>query len=113
MYISMEEEQTKKIRKLENTISNNKRIIKKKKKSLRYIISGIFLFYFALYLFAEEHLYIYFGGRIEFIKAMIYAFVGFSFTYSAWLFSHLKNIKANTKKLNEKMYHLMKLKTSN
>jgi hypothetical protein len=108
----MEEEHTKKIRKLENTISNNKRIVQKKKKSLRYIVSGIFLFYFGLYLFAEEYLYSYFGGRIEFIKAMIYAFIGCSFIYTIWLFLHLKRITSDTKKLNEKMYHLMKLKTT-
>lgn len=106
----MEEEHSKKILQYEQTISNNKQILQRKKKSLRYVLSGIFLFFFALYYFGEEYLYAYCGTRLDYIKDLFYAFIVCSILYTIWLYIFLKNLKATNKKLNEKMYHLMKLK---
>lgn len=106
----MEDNNAKKILQFEHTISKNKRIIKRKKKSFRYVISGLFLFHFALYYFGEEYLFQFFGGRLDFINALFYSFGLTAIAYAVWLYFYLRDIRITSKKLNEKMYHLMKLK---
>lgn len=109
----MEENHSKKIKQYEYTVSKNKRIIKRKKKSLRYIISWIFLFFFAMYYFGEDYLYSFFGSRVGYIQFLIVSFIVISIAYTVWLYFYLKDIRITSKRLNEKMYHLMKLKKEN
>lgn len=102
-------EKFKNVIEFENAITQNKRIIAKKKKSVPFILLCITMLYVVLFNFSGHRLDVFFDNQLDFIKTLSFSFVSIICLYGMFIYYSIYKLSSQSKEWNKSLYNLSKL----